>query len=91
MPPVPLEYQGRALAARFLTATAFRPGRTSRLVATRANGQPAFGVYVRDPRAHVAHANGLLVLTLAGHRICAMTRFDNSVLPRFGFPRALPD
>jgi RNA polymerase sigma-70 factor (TIGR02960 family) len=91
MPPVPLEYQGRELAARFLTATAFRSGRISRLVATRANGQPAFGVYIRDPRANVAHANGLLVLTLAGHRICAMTRFDNSVLPRFGLPRTLPD
>ena len=74
-----------------LMPTAFRPGRTFRLVATRANGQPAFGIYVRDPHANVAHANGLLVLTLAGNRICAMTRFDNSVLPRFGFPRTWPD
>ena len=59
-------------------------------MATRANGQPAFGVYVRYPRA-VGHANGLLLLTLAGSRISAMTRFDNSVLPRFGRPRTLPD
>jgi RNA polymerase sigma-70 factor (ECF subfamily) len=29
-------------------------------------------------------------LTLAGDRICALTRFDNSVLPRFGLPRSLP-
>jgi RNA polymerase sigma-70 factor (TIGR02960 family) len=72
MPPAALEYQGRELAARFLAATAFRPGRSARrLVATRANGQPAFGVYVRDPRARVAHASGLLVLTLAGSRISA--------------------
>ena len=62
-------------------------GRRYRLVATRANGQPAFGVYLRDPQTGVAHANGLLVLTLAGDRISAMTRFDNSVLPRFGLPR----
>jgi RNA polymerase sigma-70 factor (TIGR02960 family) len=90
MPPVPLEHQGRELAARFHASVTFRQGRTYRLVPTRANGQPAFGVYVRDPRAKIAHATGLLVLTLAGGRICTMTRFDNSVLPRFGLPRTLP-
>jgi hypothetical protein len=89
MPPLPLQYQGRELAARFFTATAFRPGWTARLVATRANGQPAFGFYVRDPQG-VSHVIGLLVLTLSGSRICAMTRFDTSVLPRFGLPRSLP-
>ena len=90
MPPVPLEYQGRELAARFFAAVAFRQGRTYRLVATRANGQPAFGAYVRDPRTGIAHANGLLVVTLTGGQICAMARFDNTVLPRFGLPRTLP-
>jgi RNA polymerase sigma-70 factor, ECF subfamily len=90
MPPVPLEYQGRELAARFFTVVAFRQGRTYRLVATRANGQPAFGFYVRDPLTGVAHAVGLIVLTLAGDRISVITRFDNSVLPRFGLPRTLP-
>jgi RNA polymerase sigma-70 factor (ECF subfamily) len=90
MPPVPLEYQGRELAARFFAAVAFRQGRTYRLVATRANGQPAFGAYLRDPRTGIAHANGLLVVTLTGGQICAMARFDNSVLPRFGLPRTLP-
>jgi RNA polymerase sigma-70 factor (TIGR02960 family) len=89
MPPMPLEYQGRDLAARFLTL-AFRRRRQYRLVATRANGQPAFGVYVRDLHAPVLHANGLLVLTLAGDRISMITRFDTSVLPRFGLPRSLP-
>jgi hypothetical protein len=90
MPPVPLEYQGRELAARFFAAVAFRQGRTYRLVATRANGQPAFGAYVRDPRTRVLHAIGLLVCTLSGGRICAMTLFDRSVLARFGLPRTLP-
>ena len=88
MPPLPLEYQGREQAARFLTTV--RQGRTWRLVATRANGQPAFAFYVRDPRAGVCHALGLLVLTLSGTQIRAMTRFDTSVLPRFGLPRTLP-
>jgi len=69
---------------------AFRQGRTYRLVPTRANGQPAFGAYLRDPRTKIAHANGLLVVTLTGGQICAMAHFDNSVLPRFGLPRTLP-
>jgi hypothetical protein len=61
-------------------------------VPTRANGQPAFGMYLRPPTGGILHGNGLLVLTLAGDRICAaMTRFDNSVLAWFGLPRSLPD
>jgi RNA polymerase sigma-70 factor (ECF subfamily) len=90
MPPLPLEYQGRELAARFLTATAFRPGWTARLMATRANGQPAFGFYVRDPATGGFYTVGLMVLTLSGNQICAMTRFDAGVLPRFGLPENLP-
>jgi RNA polymerase sigma-70 factor (TIGR02960 family) len=89
MPPLPLEYQGRDLAARFLTL-AFRHRSRYRLIATRANGQPAFGVYVGDPHAPVLHANALIVLTLAGDRISLITRFDTSVMPRFGLPRSLP-
>ena len=89
MPPIPLEYQGRELAARFFTLV-FRQGRRTRLIATRANGQPAFGVYVRDLHAPVLHASGLIVLTLAGDRVSMITRFDTSVLPRFGLPRSLP-
>ncbi|MCW2908675.1 MAG: polymerase subunit sigma-70 [Actinomycetia bacterium] len=89
MPPLPLEYQGRELARRFFTAV-WRE-RSYRVIPTRANGQLAFAVYVRDPHAGVAHANGLLVATLAGPRICTLTRFDNSVLPSFGLPRTRPD
>jgi RNA polymerase sigma-70 factor (TIGR02960 family) len=89
MPPVPLEYQGRELATRFLTL-AFRNRRRYRLVATRANGQPAFGVYEYDRHVPVLHANGLIVLTLAGDQISTITRFDAGVLPRFGLPRLLP-
>ena len=92
MPPIPLHYQGRELAARFLAATGLRPGRAARLVPTRANGQPAFGLYIRDPHAPIAHANGILVLTLAGSQISAITGFpDNSTLRIFGLPRTLRD
>jgi RNA polymerase sigma-70 factor (ECF subfamily) len=59
------------------------------LVPTRANGQPAFGAYLRVP-AGIRHATGFYVLTLAGDRICGMTRFEASVLPWFGLPRSLP-
>jgi RNA polymerase sigma-70 factor (TIGR02960 family) len=88
MPPMPLEYEGRDIVARFC-ASIFRAGRRFDLVPTRANGQPAFGAYLRA-RNGISHGTGLYVLTLTGDRICAMTRFDNSVLPSFGLPRSLP-
>jgi RNA polymerase sigma-70 factor (TIGR02960 family) len=91
MPPVPLEYQGRELAGRFFSTIAFRQGRRYRFVPTRANGQPAYGVYLCDPHTQMARAFGLFVITLSGDRISAITRFDSGVLPRFGLPRSLAD
>jgi RNA polymerase sigma-70 factor (ECF subfamily) len=91
MPPLPMEYQGRELAGQFFAATAFRPGWTGRLLPTRANGQPAFGFYARDPDTGRFYTVGLMVLTLSGTRISAMTRFDPTTLPRFGLPATLPD
>ncbi len=88
MPPMPFEYEGRDVVAGFF-ANLFRAGRRFDLVPTRANGQPAFGAYLRG-LTDVRHGVGLIVLTLAGDRICAMTRFENSVLPWFGLPRSLP-
>jgi RNA polymerase sigma-70 factor (ECF subfamily) len=88
MPPMPLEYQGRDAVARFCTLL-FRAGRRYHLVPTRANGQPAFGLYLYGPDG-VRHGTGLVVLALAGDRISAMIRFENSVLPWFGLPRSLP-
>lgn len=87
MPPMPFEYVGRDAAARFC-GTIFGAGRRFDLVPTRANGQPAFGMYLRTPDG-VSHGVGLVVLTLAGERICAMTRFESAVLPWFGLPRSL--
>ena len=90
MPPVPLEYQGLGPIGRFLTAVVFRQGRRYRLVPTRANGQPAFGVYVADRTSGIARANAFFVITLSGSKVSAITRFDNAVIPRFGLPRTLP-
>jgi len=88
MPPFPLEYEGFDVVARFY-ASMIGSGRRFDLVPTRANGQPAFGAYLRASTG-IRHGTGLLVLTLSGDRICSVTRFDNSVLPWFGLPRSLP-
>jgi len=88
MPPMPFEYEGRDAVARFC-ASLFGAGRRFDLVPTRANGQPAFGAYVRAASG-IRHGTGLYVLTLTGDRIGAMTRFDTSVLQWFGLPRSLP-
>jgi RNA polymerase sigma-70 factor (ECF subfamily) len=88
MPPMPFEYQGRDVVADFC-AGLFRAGRRFDLIPTRANGQPAFGAYLRAPDG-IGHGVGLYVLTVADDRICAMTRFEASVLSWFGLPRSLP-
>jgi RNA polymerase sigma-70 factor (ECF subfamily) len=88
MPPMPFEYQGREIVGRFC-ASLFGAGRRFDLVPARANGQPAFGAYLRGLDG-IRHGTGLIVLTLAGDRISAMTRFENSVLSWFGLPRSLP-
>jgi RNA polymerase sigma-70 factor (TIGR02960 family) len=88
MPPIPLEYHGRSAVTRFYT-NVFRHRRYV-LVPTRANGQPAFGAYLATGNAGILHAAGLLVVSISGERICALTRFDNDVMPRFGLPRSLP-
>jgi RNA polymerase sigma-70 factor (TIGR02960 family) len=83
MPPQPLEYQGGdAIGLVLRDRTAMRG--TPRLVPTRANTQPAFGVYFGG------RAWALLVLTLEGERIAAITWFGRSeAFPRFGLPATL--
>ena len=88
MPPMPFEYDGREAVSRFF-ASIFGSGRRFELVPTRANGQPAVGAYVRGPTG-TSRGAGLFVLTLAGDRISAMTRFENTVCASFGLPRSLP-
>jgi RNA polymerase sigma-70 factor (TIGR02960 family) len=91
MPPAMLEYRGIESAQRVLAAVTFRPGRTYRVVPTRANGQPAFGLYLADPHASVYRAYSLLVIATAGERITSITGFTTDVMPRFGLPRTLPE
>jgi hypothetical protein len=59
------------------------------IVPTRANTQPALGCYLQDAHTAIARPFGLIVLTLEGERISAVTRFDPSAFPYFGLPRKL--
>jgi RNA polymerase sigma-70 factor (TIGR02960 family) len=92
MPPEPYEYQGHAAIATFLRHRAPLLGGHLRLVATRANGQPAFGCYLPDAQAEIVRGYGMIVLALAGSGVSTMTWFgDRSLFPHFGLPRTLRD
>jgi RNA polymerase sigma-70 factor (TIGR02960 family) len=91
MPPYPFQYQGRTAIGNFLRVRGGGRGTPMRIVATRANGQPAFGCYVDIADADIARPYGLLVLTLAGGKIAEITFFaDSAVFPQFGLPRSIP-
>ncbi len=62
------------------------------LVATAANGLPAFGQYRPGPAGGPHRPWSLVVLELSGDRIAAMIHFlDTATLfPRFGLPPELP-
>jgi hypothetical protein len=58
--------------------------------ATRANTQPAFGCYLPDAHAAIARPYGLIVVTLEGDAVAAITWFaDTGVFRHFGLPRTL--
>ncbi|HEY4428957.1 MAG TPA: sigma-70 family RNA polymerase sigma factor [Solirubrobacteraceae bacterium] len=91
MPPEPGELRGKTAISAYLhdrfSLTIDRP---TRLVPTRANGQPAFATYVGDAHTSIARFNNMLVLTLQDNRISGLTRFgDTGILPAFGLPRVL--
>jgi RNA polymerase sigma-70 factor (TIGR02960 family) len=90
MPPQSIEVHGPAAIAQFFLDRDWWGVSTARLVPTRANGQPAFGVYLRDPHAPIVRAHSLVVLTLEAGGISHITRFgDLSLFARFGLPRTL--
>jgi RNA polymerase sigma-70 factor (ECF subfamily) len=91
MPPYTLWLQGpRAIAAWFRGRGCGCEG--SRLVATAANGLPAFGQYRAGGPGEPHRPWSLVVLELQGDRIAAMNHFlDTATLfPRFGLPPELP-
>jgi RNA polymerase sigma-70 factor (TIGR02960 family) len=93
MPPEAAEYVGPEAIGRFLsTVPASGALERFRLVPTRANGQPAFGCYLKDPHTPIAHAYGLMVLSLRGDRVAGLAGFaDTAVFASFGLPRTLKE
>lgn len=90
MPPVTAWFQGRAAIQAFVQEFLFarQPQTGYRLVATRANGCPAFAVYERDAagvfRPAALH---LLLITADGiARIDDFLTFDGQFFRRFNLP-----
>ncbi|HZX04159.1 sigma-70 family RNA polymerase sigma factor [Kribbella sp.] len=91
MPPLPFEYQGTEAAHRFFSALAEHRRQIAAMVPVRANGQPAWGEYVRDPVTGGLHLIGVLVIGIAGDRIHEIVHFETTVAPYFGLPRTLSE
>ncbi len=93
MPPAPLAYQGQAAIGNFMFVVAFRSGNRrirARPTAGANGGQPSYGTYVVDGDQTRWRPHGLLVLTVAGDRVAAMTQFvEPDLFPYFGLPATL--
>lgn len=93
MPPIPAWYRGRDTIGELVNRTVFRGEANGRwrLLPTRANGQPAFGLYRRDEALGVYSPYGIQVLTLDGGEIADIITFRNGVLfPYFKLPVSVP-
>ena len=97
MPPSPSWYEGQNAIGTFVAATIFADGgmfsgnaaQRWRLLATRANGSPAFAIYQRDEKNEY-QPFGLIALTIAGDQLSQIISFiDPSLPPLFGFPTKL--
>jgi RNA polymerase sigma-70 factor (ECF subfamily) len=88
MPPLPLEVHGPQAIARFFAERDWWGVAAAHLEPTRANGQPANALYLRDPGAPHAYAHSLVVLTLDADRVAGITRFEPTLLAGFGLPQA---
>jgi RNA polymerase sigma-70 factor (ECF subfamily) len=88
MPPIPTWFTGRDTITRFLAPRLAGGG--YRMAPTRANGQPAFAVYLPAvDGVHRAHA--IQVLTVTDRGITRVVSFHNPALfPMFALPPTLP-
>ena len=91
MPPFPTWYQGAERIGRLIAKQC--PARAPddmRMIPTAANGQPAFGLYMREPDGvHRAFHLQVLSLTRAGVAHAAVF-FDLSLFEKFGLPPTYP-
>jgi RNA polymerase sigma factor (sigma-70 family) len=92
MPPFPVWFQGRAAIATWFATRIFTPDRQRHLLPTRANGSPAFGLYLREAGSDVYQLFGLVVLGMEGEQITSLVGFlDLSSLSSFALPPTFPD
>ncbi len=91
MPPLAEWLAGSAAIAASLQAMVFGPAGAGafRLLATEANGRPAFAAYQRDPASGELRPMALHVLDLADGRIAGITAFLGP-FAAFGLPATLP-
>jgi RNA polymerase sigma-70 factor, ECF subfamily len=91
MPPIPAWIQGRAAIATLLATRIFTPGRQWRLLPTRANSSPAFGLYRREAGGDIYQLFGLVVLGVDGEQVASLVAFlEPSSLSSFALPSTLP-
>ncbi|WP_371403515.1 RNA polymerase subunit sigma-70 [Kribbella sp. NBC_00662] len=91
MPPFTSWFRGARDIGRLITThcPAEHPG-DQYLVPLKANGLPAFAVYMRDPRDNIHHAFQIQVLTLTATAIVhAVAFFDLSLFQTFHLPDLL--
>ena len=88
MPPIPTWFRGRDGIGAFLATRPLSGAVPTRLMATRANGQPAFGHYTWDAGRDAFVANDIVVLTMDGESIGEITAFlfTDATFERFGLP-----
>jgi RNA polymerase sigma-70 factor, ECF subfamily len=91
MPPFPVLFRGRSEIGHFFsTVPAGGALDQIRVVATRANRQPAAAGYMLDPETGRYHGYGIMVLTVEGEEIAEITGFgDPTLFPLFGLPTEL--
>jgi RNA polymerase sigma-70 factor (ECF subfamily) len=91
MPPESIRVDGGAAIGQFFGSVP-AGGRLDRfrLVPVRANGQPGLAAYMRDNSSGRHDAYGIMVLTIAGGQIAAITGFPGpAVFETFGLPPSL--
>jgi RNA polymerase sigma-70 factor (ECF subfamily) len=91
MPPFPTWYVGPEIIGRLINAQcpARGPG-DLKLVPARANGQPAFAMYLRDADAGVYREFGLHVLSMDGAAVTHVAVFFDAAFADFNLPETIP-
>ncbi|RIQ19474.1 sigma-70 family RNA polymerase sigma factor [Jiangella rhizosphaerae] len=86
MPSAAMWFAGKVACVEYLMSEVVGVAGDWRKLPTVANGQPAFGAYLRDGSAF-----GMAVLTVTDAGIARVTVFaEPDLLPRFGLPASLP-